>query len=171
MESVMTIATIAGNKFEVPEAVLAKFTVGYTLATEGEASTMRQVLVENLRNNFANKVKKELNGSDTLSDEAAQRLQAEFNEYANSYSFGVRAVGTGSGRITDPLEREMLKLAKDDIAKAFYAKHKERLKGEQLTEAATKLLEARHDDYAKRAKRILTERERAGLETLEAVGL
>lgn len=164
--------TIQGHKFEVPDAVIARYTVGYTLQDEGEASALRQTALENIRNNCAARVKKTLNGATELGPEQVQALQTEIEAYATSYKFGERKAGGPRGpRIVDPVEREMNKLAREDISAAFFAKHGERLKGEQLNEAAGKLLEAKHDDYARRARRMLADREKAGMETLAAVGL
>ncbi len=168
----MSNLTIQGHKFEVPDGVLARYAVGYTLQDEGEVHALRQTALENIRNNCAARVKKTLNGATELSAEQVQTLQSEVTAYAESYKFGERKAGGPRGpRIVDPVEREMNKLAREDISAAFFAKHGEKLKGEQLVEAAGKLLEARHDDYARRARRALQDREKAGLDTLAAVGL
>src|SRR6266567_643540 len=162
--------TIQGHKFEVPDAVIARYAVGYTLQDEGEAHALRQTALENIRNNCAARVKKALkdaNGAEELTPEQVAALQTEVEAYAASYKFGERKAGGPRGpRIVDPTEREMNKLAREDITAAFFAKHGEKLKGEQLTDAAAKLLEAKHDDYARRARRALADREKAGLETL-----
>lgn len=168
----MTTITISGHKFEVPEGVLARYQIGTVLNTEGEVSTIRQTLCENLRNNFASTVKKEANGEGELPEEKRVELQAKFDEYANGYSFGVRAVGGGgTKRIIDPVEREMNKLAKDAISKAYQVKYGEKIDKEQLAVAVEKLLEVKHDDYAKRARAILRQREQAGADDLASVGL
>jgi hypothetical protein len=162
--------TISGHKFEVPEGILAKYELGYSLQTEGEVSAIRQTLVENLRNNFASTVKAAGNGE--LTDEQVAELQAKFNEYAQTYQFGVRKAGSGAPRAPkDPVEREMQKLARDAVSKAFYAKHGEKIDKDQLADLSTKLLEAKHDEYAKRARTIIRERERAGAEDLASIGL
>src|SRR6266576_554220 len=146
--------TIQGHKFEVPDAVIARYTVGYTLQDEGEASALRQTALENIRNNCAARIKKAVkanNGNGELSSEQVSTLQTEIEAYASTYKFGERKAGGPRGpRIVDPVEREMNKLAREDITAAFFAKHGEKLKGEQLTGAAGKLLEAKHDDYARR---------------------
>jgi hypothetical protein len=157
----MTDITIAGHKFTVPEGVLARYQIGYTLADEGEVSTIRQTLCENLRNNFANKVKTTSNGGE-LTQEQMTALQADFEKYAGEYKFGVRSAGGGGRRVVDPTEREMIKLAKEDIGKAYFAKYGEKLGKDQkewLEEKVEQLLEAKHDDYAKRARAIMRQRE------------
>jgi hypothetical protein len=129
----MASITISGHKFEVPEGVLARYELGYQLQTEGEVAAIRQTLAENLRNNFAGTVKAAGNGE--LTEEQVAELQAKFNEYAATYQFGVRKAGSGAPRAPkDPVEREMQKLAKDAVSKAFYAKHGEKIDKEQLAE-------------------------------------
>src|SRR5438105_3071740 len=98
----MTDITIQGHKFEVPEGVLAKYAIGYTISTEGEASTMRQTLCENLRNNFAGKVKSKGENGSELTEEQIAELQREFVTYAEKYEFGVRSVG-GPRTVRDPV--------------------------------------------------------------------
>jgi hypothetical protein len=165
-----TQITISGHKFEVPEGVLARYELGYALQTEGEVSAIRQTLAENLRNNFASIVKAAGNGE--LTDEQVAELQAKFNEYAAKYQFGVRKAGSGGPKVPkDPVEREMQKIAKEVIGKAFYAKHGQKIDKEQLAELSTKLLEAKHDEFAKRARAVIREREKAGVEDLASIGL
>lgn len=166
----MTSITIQGHKFDVPEGVLARYNIGTPLQTEGEVSTIRQVLCENLRNNFAGKVKAKQNGGE-LTEAQVGELQTEFEKYANEYQFGVRSAGTGTRVVRDPIEREMRKLASDAIKKAFKAKYGENPDKDQLAAGIDKLLESKHDEYAKRAKAILRQREQAGSDDLEAAGL
>lgn len=159
--------TIQGHQFEI---TVPPYVAGPCELTEGEASTLNQTRLENIRNNFAGKIKTLLNGSESLTEAQLEKTQADLNAYAATYAFGVRAPGQGR-RVVDPIEREMLKLAKDDISKAFFAKHGAKVDKDALAEAAEKVISLKHDDYAKRARRILREREAIGLETLESVGL
>jgi hypothetical protein len=167
-EKIMPV-TIAGHQFTVPEGVLARYQIGTTLTTEGEVSTIRQTLTENLRNNFASKVKNAANGGE-LTDEQLGQLQNEFNEYAEKYQFGVRQAGAPRV-VRDPVEREARKLASDNIKKSYFTKYGEKLTDkDQLSEAIDKLLDAKHDDYFKRARAIVRQREQTGLDDLEAAG-
>jgi hypothetical protein len=166
----MSAITIQGYKFEVPEGALANIAVGYTLQDEGEAAALRQTKVENLRNNFATKVKAAMNGSTELAPEALSELQSAFATYATEYKFGVRAAGEPKQKL-DPITREMLKLAKSDFIAAYKAKYDETPDKDLVNERAEQLLEKRRDDLMKRARAILKQRESAGNETLEAVGL
>ena len=102
--------TIAGHSFNVP----VRYEEGHEL-TAGEASALNQTYHENLRNNFAKKVK----DAGATADLAA--LQAELDAYAESYQFGVRAAGTG-GATRDPVMSEALRIATKQIRDLIKAK-------------------------------------------------
>lgn len=159
--------TIQGYQFDIPPAGLI---VGEP-KTEDEVKVLEQVRVENIRNNFAAKIKKLLNGAEQLSEEQFSKAQQEVQAYANEYKFGSRVRGTGAPRITDPVEREVVRLAKEDISAAYFAKHGERLKGEQLSEVVEKLLSVKRDEYTQRARRNIRDRDRAGAEVLAQAGI
>lgn len=95
--------TIAGHSFNVP----VRYEEGHEL-TAGEASALNQTYHENLRNNFAKKVK----DAGATPDLAA--LQAELDAYAAEYAFGVRS--GGGGAVRDPVMSEALRMAKKQIA-------------------------------------------------------
>lgn len=162
--------TVQGYKFEVPEAVIARYEPGYVLQTQGEAHALQQTMLENLRNNFAPRVKKVLDGAESLTPDQTSELQTEFADYAAKYEFGIRQPGQGR-KIVDPVEREMFKLAKEDITKAFMAKYNQKPDKETLAEKAEQLIELKSDDYQKRARAIIRQREAVGQETLETLGL
>lgn len=168
----MPTITIQKHKFEVPEGILAQFTPGASIQLdEGTASTLRQVLCENLRNNFAGKVKEALNGSEQLPEEKFNELQTSFNEYAASYKFGVRGTRGERTVVKDPLERTMIKLAKEDITKAYKARHGAKIEKEALDNAVNILLTNKKDEYTRRARAILRETDRVSEGALEAAGL
>jgi hypothetical protein len=123
--------TIAGHQFQVPDALLTKYNVGYTLSTEGEAHALQQTFTENLRNNFASKVKAKLgdNGNTELTPEDQQALQAEFDTY-------------GPRVAKDPVEREVRKMAGGAISERYRAKYNEKPSKEWLDEKVTELLSA-----------------------------
>lgn len=167
----MPYITIQGYKFEVPDAVLDKY--DHFLAPEapeGLRSTVRQTLSENLRNNFAGSVRKALNGAETLTDEQVNGLQGEFTQYANKYEFGVRTAGEARQKL-DPITREMLKLAKEDFTKAYFAKYGEKPEKDLVSERVEELVDKKRDDYMKRAKAILRQRDQVATDTLESLGL
>lgn len=112
--------TIAGHAFTVP----VRYSEGHTL-TAGEASALNQTYHENLRNNFASKVKdlkKNADGTDReLTDADLSDLQAKLDEYAAEYQFGVRSSG-GSRTPVDPVAREALNLARAAVRAALKEK-------------------------------------------------
>jgi hypothetical protein len=104
--------TIQGLTFAVP----TPYAEGHVLNT-AEASTLNQVLSENLRNNFAGTVKKAIDAATANGgslDEAA--LQAQFAEYSASYEFHGRRAGKAH---VDPVTRTAQSLAKGAIMAAL----------------------------------------------------
>jgi hypothetical protein len=101
--------TISGHSFNVP----VRYEEGHEL-TAGEASALNQTYHENLRNNFAKKVKDAGDGADVAA------LQAELDKYANEYQFGTRTAGAGVSR--DPVMSEAMRIAKKQIGDLIRAK-------------------------------------------------
>lgn len=148
--------TIQGAAFQVPDGVLARYDQYLTPeAPEGLRSTIHQTICENLRNNFAKKVKDALNGSDELPQDKLTELQGQFAEYAQGYEFGVR--GSGPARIVDPVERTMNKLAKDDLTAKYKAKYgqKEKPGKEWLETMVPQYIDRYRDQLTKRARAIV----------------
>lgn len=161
------MVTIQGYQFEVaPDPAVASASI-----PDEWKQTLQQTRIENIRNNMAARIKKLMNGSEQLTDEQLSQVKADLEKYASEYQFGVRARGAGGPRVVDPVEREVIRLAKEDISAAYFAKHGERLKGEQLSAVVDKLLEARREDYVKRARRNIADRQRAGDEVLAQAGI
>lgn len=108
--------TIAGFEFNVP----VRYTEGHQL-TAGEASALNQTFHENLRNNFAKRVKEAVEaGTFDLGT-----FQQQFDEYAGQYEFGVRQAGGGGGRApADPVKREAYRMAALEIELRLKAKGK-----------------------------------------------
>lgn len=102
--------TIAGHSFNVP----VRYEEGHEL-TAGEASALNQTYHENLRNNFAKRVKEH-----TEKGGAAADLQPELDKYASEYAFGVRTGGGGVSR--DPVMSEAMRIAKKQIGDLIRAK-------------------------------------------------
>lgn len=98
--------TIASKEFEVYKP----YSEGHPLSA-GEASAMNQVFSENLRNNFAKKVK-EANEAGTFDQETFQEL---LDKYATEYEFGVRTSSGGTRAPADPVEARALNLAKTAV--------------------------------------------------------
>lgn len=108
--------TIQGHQFSAP----APYAQGHVL-TENEAKVMNQVLGENLRNNFAARVRAAREAAGLAADgelDTAQMdaLQTEFNDYADKYEFA----GKRSPRApVDPVGREAHKIARGCVVEAL----------------------------------------------------
>ena len=108
--------------------VAQPFLEGHVLRPN-EAAVLNQTYAENIRNNVATKVAgflKEKNietveGSAVLSADQLAEIQATVEAYMLEYDFGVRRTGSGGGRISDPVEREARKNAKEKIKEAIMA--------------------------------------------------
>lgn len=87
---------IQGRTFQGP----APFAEGY-VCTAADAAALNQTLAENLRNNFAARMKK-------AAEEGQQLSQADFDAYAADYSFGARQPRA----VKNPVDAEERKLAK-----------------------------------------------------------
>jgi len=114
--------TIQGLPFEVQDL----YSAGPRELTAGEASALNQTRAENLRNNFAPKIKAamdEYRKANSLAEDAEiavtsldhDALSAAFDAYATEYEFGVRKAGTGTRTPTDPIERESIRVAKERV--------------------------------------------------------
>jgi hypothetical protein len=105
--------TIQGQELEVE----VPYTEGHVL-TKAEASQLNQVYLENIGNNFRNKVKEMLDAG-----AAVDAIQAELDKYASEYEFGTRRVSTASPkRTTDPVMKEARALAKKALVDFFKKK-------------------------------------------------
>lgn len=126
--------TIQGMDFSYP----MPYKTGHAL-TEGEASALNQVLGENLRNNFAAKIKAkkaeiaaEYRKANNLAEDAPvevgndalnmDEMRQEFESYCTDYEFGVRQ-STGPRVPVDPVEREAFTMARTVIREALKGKN------------------------------------------------
>lgn len=135
---------IAGQLF----AIAAPFDEGHAL-TANEASAMNQLLAENIRNNFAKRVKD--------ADDVAG-LQAELDNYVKEYEFGVRR--SGGGRTGDPVEAEAMAIARSKVKQALQAKgHKlADISASKITELASQAL-AKHPEWTDLAVQVVSQRD------------
>jgi len=125
----VTPITIQGLEFEAPQP----YKPGTIELTEGEASALNQTLAENLRNNFAPRIKAaitEYRKANQMADDAEvpvsnldkDALDEAFEKYANEYKFGVRT-GGGPRTPTDPVEREAFGIAREKVKEALRKKN------------------------------------------------
>lgn len=122
--------TVQGLTFSMPQP----FVAGPIELTEGEASALNQTLAENLRNNFAAKIRAKIEdyrktnnipedqevGVDVLDKDT---LDTEFAAYANEYEFGVRSGGSGPRAPADPVGKEAHRIAWERIKAALQKKN------------------------------------------------
>lgn len=129
--------TIQGHEFTAP----SPYTEGYTLKPN-EASALNQVLGENLRNNFAGKVKAAMEEAQKNGGQVdLTALQTEFDAYAAEYEFGARRSGGGGGGLPkDPVERMAHTIAREKIREMAKSKGK-KLSPEQIAGLVPQLLE------------------------------
>ena len=124
--------TIAGRSFRIP----SRYSAGHTL-TEGEASQLNQVFRENVGNNFRKQIKDAGEGLNV------DEMQGKIDTYTANYQFGVRTPGASGPRLTDPLAREALRLAKLAVENAI------RKRGENPKDYDAKALSAKALEVSK----------------------
>lgn len=158
--------TIAGKLFELD----LPYQPGH-VCTDAEAKTLNQTRAENIRNNLAKHIKEiQESGSVTVDGTEYTDGQVLVNDYAASYEFAAGGGGGGSGRVTDPVDREAMSLAKLKIkemldeqgktVKAFYEtdtdEGKERYKAKVAEFAAHPEIRKVAEDIVKRQKKALS---------------
>jgi len=90
--------------------------------TANEAGALNQTFLENLRNNYAAKIKKfcedaGAEDSTALTPTQHAEIQADFDGYCEGYEFGVRG-----GRESDPVRAQAIQLAMERVRAALKAK-------------------------------------------------
>ena len=102
------VITIQGRQFTIP----APYAQGHQL-NEAEAAAVNQLYAENVRNNFAGKIKQAEEKKETVPG------QDELDKYCAEYKFGARGA---AGPKLDPVEAEARRLAGAAITEALKAK-------------------------------------------------
>ncbi len=151
--------TVAGKTFNMP----LLFTEGQEITlSAGEASQFNQVFHENIRNNFAKKVK----DADTEGKFSQEDFQALIDKYAEDYEFGTRK-SSGPRTPSDPVAKEALKIAIEAIHNHIRSQGKKPtdFKVESIKALAAKLVEQR-PDITEKAKAIVAERQVVAGESL-----
>lgn len=144
------------------------YEAGHTI-NEAEAHSLNQTRAENIRNNFASKIKakrKELELADDaeLPQEAVEDLAAQVAAYDADYVFSLASAG-GGARPKDPLEAEAIKLAKAAVAGKLKSMgvtvkaYTETEEGQTKYDNAVAQLAA-SEEYRKEAKKNLAAREK-----------
>jgi hypothetical protein len=148
--------TIQGHDFPVSP----RFEEGHQL-TEIEADVLNQTYYENLRNNFAGRIKaarKEHNVEEgqPLPEHVYQNLQGDFATYAKEYEFGVRRTSTGPG--ADPVRAAALTMARTAIKDALRQAKKLKETPTEAIEAAAERLIQSQPQFLEKARVAVEER-------------
>lgn len=140
--------TIQGQQFTIP----APFLEGH-VCKANEASALNQLFAENIRNNFAQKMKSAKDAGQP------QPGQSELDAYAASYAFGVRAV---TSKISDPVEREARNLVWAALKTRLAASGTKlkTLTEEQIEDLIVKALE-KHPKFREQARAVVAARQAA----------
>lgn len=127
--------TIQGKTFRVP----MKYAAGHVLK-DNEAGALNQTFHENLRNNFANKVR---DGEEA--GVGLDVLQQQLDDYAASYEFGVRG---GGGVRGDPVRTLAMNITRNLIRQKIKENKlsEDDWPAERVTQAARQLLDAQGED-------------------------
>jgi hypothetical protein len=127
--------TIQGQAFRVP----IRYAAGHQL-NEGEASALNQTFHENLRNNFASKVR-----DGTEAGVPKETLQQQLDDYANDYQFGVRT--GGGGFRGDPVMTAAMNLAREIVRSAVKQKglDADEWPASRISQVAKNLLDSQGD--------------------------
>lgn len=102
--------TIQSREFTVPH----RYVAGPCELSPGEAHALQQVYAENIRNNFAQQMKKAAEEGKTLE-------QSDLDAYVANYDFGIR---TSGGVARNPIESEERRLATAAVKLAVTSKGK-----------------------------------------------
>lgn len=155
--------TIAGLNLSVP----APFSEGHVLRPN-EAGVLNQTYAENIRNNFAAKVKA---AQKTATEAGAEldpgALQTSLEEYIKSYDFGVRR-GGGTRTVLDPVTKEAMKLATEKVRAALRKKglNLKEIGGEKIKELAENAI-AKYPQLMEKAQQIVALKSDLGQENLD----
>jgi len=139
--------TIQGHEFTAP----APYAEGHQL-NEAEAKTLNQVLGENLRNNFASRVKSAMEAEGGMTEAKLAELREAFVTYAEEYEFqGKRQ----ARQPADPVAKEAQKMAREAILMKLKEQGKKQSDlADGVLDTLVKQLGAREDYMAEARKRI-----------------
>lgn len=158
--------------------VTSPYAAGPCELSEAEANALNQVRAENIRNNFASKMKKkrdelELDKDAPFPQEVVDGFATELAAYDESYEFTLASAGGGRAPV-DPIEKEAIKLAKSAIqahlsAQGVTVKAYKEVNEDQYNDTVAKL--AASKEFRTAAEKAVRERDKlasAGLEGLLA---
>lgn len=104
-----------GSLIQVEVQVPQPYTAGTRDLTEGEANALNQIVAENLSNNLRARIvegqtDEQGNVTGAHDNDSAQAL---VDAYLADYELGVRRAGSGERQVSDPVEREARKIARE----------------------------------------------------------
>ena len=106
-----------GNEVRVTVQVPQPYSPGARELTEGEANALNQIVAENLSNNLRASIVqgRQIGEGDSATFEpyTDDEAQALVDAYLAEYELGVRRAGSGERQVTDPVEREARKIARE----------------------------------------------------------
>lgn len=151
--------TIEGISFTAP----APYEEGHVLKPN-EASALNQTFSENLRNNFAKRVK--LAKADGASQEVLDAAtQTAFDAYAATYEFGVRKASGDPSLPKDPVLRVAHSIARDKI-RALAKQKGHKLSPEQIAKLIPQLMD-RNPAIMEEARRQVEAEKEISIEELD----
>lgn len=126
------------------------------ILTALEADKLNHVYADSIRSAIVNKLKRLVENAGFDADEAS----AEFQTYADSYSFTVRAPKAGA----DPIVKEANKLAKEQVFAAIRKKggDPKDYSAEQISEYIAKVLQHKPEIHEEAARRVKSTQALAG---------
>ena len=151
------VITIQGRQFTIP----MPYAEGHQL-NSAEAAAVNQLYAENVRNNFAGKIKQAEEKKESVPG------QEELDKYCAEYKFGARGA---AGPKLDPIEAEARRLAESAISEALKAKgfKLKDVPDEQFDSWVKEAVETQPQFRA--AAKTLIEQRAAALEALKSAGL
>jgi hypothetical protein len=117
-----------------------------------EAEKLNHVLADNIRTSLMSKLKR-------LEDVDAEKVGAEFQSYADSYSFVVRSPKA----TVDPVTKEAMKIAKEQVLAAIRSKggDPKDYSAERISEYVSIVLQKKPEIREEAARRVSSSREMA----------
>lgn len=152
-----TIGSADGPTFSV--LVPQPYSAGPHELTAGEASALNQTIAENLSNNLRKKLVDGNPDEDNRQWTEAE-AQAIVDKYIEEYEIGVRRAGSGVTRVTDPVEREARKIARQK-AVAYIKENGGRPSDFDLDPIIDQIFEANRDVLMAEGKKIVKAAEKA----------
>lgn len=152
-----TIGSAEGPTFTV--LVPQPYSAGPHELSVGEASALNQTIAENLSNNLRKKLV-EGNPDEDGRQWTDAEAQAIVDKYIDEYEIGVRRAGTGAARVTDPVEREARKIARQK-AVAYIKENGGRPSDFDLDPIIDQIFEANKDVLMAEGKKIVKAAEAA----------